>query len=155
MMGRTVPEVDVNEDETAIPLPAPRKRGVVGRVGCVGALLLWLIVILFPAFLLVLAVQGEVTVWHGSDVPEPGLHPLLQVNLLMEIQTRGVSITTSTPSTQPGDLTCMQTEVRFVLWQGTGDNVGYCDCYTRANAQAPWQFVRMGQGACAVLSTKD
>jgi hypothetical protein len=163
MSGKVVPGMPDKPDQAPLP-PAPtetqadnaeapqviyvgQRRAFVRRIGCGFAVILWAVFMLIPGFLLLLAVQNEVIIWHGSSVPEPEAHPLLQVKLLMEIQTRGVSITTSQPQTSANNQTCMQTHVRYVLWQGQGENVSYCDCYTRLEGGA-WQFMSTASGNC-------
>jgi hypothetical protein len=163
MSGKVVPGMPDKPDHLPTP-PAPtetqaenaeapqviyvgQRRAVVRRVGCGVAVILWALFMLIPGFLLLLAVQNEVIIWHGSGVPEPEAHPLLQVKLLMEIQTRGVSITTSSLQAGANHQTCMQTHVRYVLWQGQGENVSYCDCYTRAEGDT-WQFISTVSGSC-------
>jgi hypothetical protein len=42
----------------------------------------------------------------------------------------------------------MQTDVRYFLWEGEGENATYCDCYQRANADAPWGYRGSTPGAC-------
>ncbi|MBC8171971.1 MAG: hypothetical protein H7X77_09870 [Anaerolineae bacterium] len=126
-----------------------RRRAYAGRLGCAGLVLAWALCLLIPGVLMYLAVQGEIAIWHGSSVPEWEQHPLLQVKLLMEIETRGISITTSTSITLPADVTCMQTDVRFVLWQGSGDNVNYCDCYQGDESGKVWQLISTIRGVCS------
>ncbi|HEX2622673.1 MAG TPA: hypothetical protein VHL11_21080 [Phototrophicaceae bacterium] len=142
------PEPEVIESETPAIVYVGRRQAYIRRAGCGCAVLLWALFLLIPGFLLVLATQGEVVVWHENSVPEPALHPLLQVKLLMEVETRGLNITTSTPVNKPDNLTCMQTEVRFVLWQGNGNNVSYCDCYQREGDKQPWTLISTVSGTC-------
>lgn len=142
---REVPVIEKNEPTI---IYVGRRKAYAKRAGCGAAVLLWIVVLLIPAFLFLLAVQGEVALWHGGDVPEGGSHPLLQVKLLMEIETRGLNITSSNVVKPEEGLTCMQTHVRYVLWQGEGSNVSYCDCYTRESDEAAWELVTTNEGSC-------
>lgn len=137
-----------NTEEQPEIIYVGQRRAYTRRFGCGLAVLAWLLVLLIPGFLFLLAIQGEIVLWHGGDVPASESHPLLQVKLLMEIETRGLNITRSTPVTQSESETCMQTVVSYLLWQGEGSNVSYCDCYERANET--WQLTSTGDGSCAV-----
>jgi hypothetical protein len=136
-----------NADETIVVKERLTPRGCAWRFGCVAV---WLPLILLPLCLFVIAVQGEVALWHGPEFPESAEHPFLQAKLQMDIDTRGLNITRSyvSSSNAADTAVCVQTSVRFVLWQGDGPPVDYCDCYRRSTAEQPWTFdVRM-QGLC-------
>lgn len=124
-------------------------RRILGRLGCFVGVSLWVIVLLIPGFLFLLAIEGEIAVWHGAGFPEPEAHPLLQVKLLMEIDTRGLNITASHISHETSTAACVQTNVNYVLWQGEGEPASYCDCYTRPDASASWALSETYPGACA------
>jgi hypothetical protein len=134
------------EGEEAV-LAAPR-RGILGRLGCAGALVIWFTLLLTPIMLIVLAAQGEIGLWYGGSVPDSEAHPLLQVRLLMDIENQGFSLTHSSIRAQNDTSTCMQTDVRYFLWEGEGEDATYCDCYHRANADAPWDYLASSLGAC-------
>jgi hypothetical protein len=125
---------------------APPRQGLFGRIGCGIAVVLWFIVILLPACLLVMAIQGEIALWHGGDFPEGESHPFLQAKLLMDADNRGINFTSSSLVDIPGDQVCVQTHVRYILWQGRGENVSYCDCYMRENEN--WRFIESTRGNC-------
>jgi hypothetical protein len=138
---------DANADEPIVVKQKLTPRGCAWRLGCV---MIWLPFMLLPMCLLVLAVQGEVALWHNTQFPDGEEHPFLQAKLQMDIDTRGLNITRSYISSGNADNTavCVQTSVRFVLWQGTGDPVDYCDCYARDSADGPWNFETRAQGIC-------
>lgn len=122
-------------------------RGCAWRLGC---LLVWLPLMLLPLCLFVMAVQGEVALWHGQSFPESAEHPYLQAKLQMDIDTRGLNVTRSyiSNSNSADTAVCVQTNVRFVLWQGSGEPVDYCDCYIRDSAEQPWSFDTRSPGLC-------
>lgn len=136
-----------NEETMEAELPAPQ-RGCLGRLGCGAIFFIWLFFILLPTFLLILAFQGEIGFWHGGDMPEPEAHPMLLVRLVMDIENQGFSVTSSSVSEQTETAICVQTHVRFLLWEGDGDSVGYCDCYTRASARTSWLYNTSTPGSC-------
>jgi hypothetical protein len=139
-------EVPAVEDLPPEVIYVGRRSAYLKRAGCGLAVLLWMVVLLIPGLFFLLAIQGEVALWHGAGVPEPEAHPLLQVKLLMEVETRGLNITRSVPIIQSNDVTCMQTSVNYLLWQGEGNNVSYCDCYRRNGEM--WEFISTNEGNC-------
>lgn len=134
--------------ETTNPPPPSRfGRGCLWRLGC---LTIWLPLILLPLLLFMLAVQGEVALWHSGSFPAGEEHPALQAKLLMEIDTRGLNVTRSYIATSSADnnAACVQTVVRFVLWQGASTPADYCDCYAREASDAPWVLQSTAAGQC-------
>lgn len=132
------------------PIIFKQKMGVRGCAWRLGCLAVWLPLILLPLFFLILATQGEFALWHAESFPDGDEHPFLQAKLLMEIDTRGLNVTRSYISSANAQDTavCVQTNVRFLLWQGEGMPVDYCDCYTRDAAEDPWGFQARAQGVC-------
>lgn len=122
----------------------PRRAHPLRRLGCGVLLVLWFIVLLAPCGLLMMAVNGEIALSQGEL---PGQQ--FRMWLIMEADERGVGI--SSTSTQVTDEThiCVQTDGRFVLWQGSADPIHYCECFTRSTAQDEWSFSQMNEGACA------
>lgn len=122
----------------------PRRRSPLGRLGCGCALAVWFLLILTPCALGILATQGEITVNLGSA---PGQQ--LRVWLIMEPDERGIGVSSPARVTTSGDTgMCMQTDVRYLLWEGEAESVSYCECYERASADASWVFVPSEPDAC-------
>lgn len=137
------PELD--SVPAAAATPASRRRRPLRRIGCIAALVIWFAILLLPCFIFTLAMRGEITVSMG-DMPDQAL----RIWLIMEIEQRGVGI--STPSVHQGaeGAACLQTDVRYFLWQGeAAEPVAYCECYTREDGAANWSYVRTLQGGCA------
>ncbi|MCU0466943.1 MAG: hypothetical protein MUF38_20555 [Anaerolineae bacterium] len=119
-------------------------RGLAWRAGCIA---IWLPLILLPFVLLILAANGEIVISNGGDMPEPEAHPWLRATLIMEIDTRGLNITRSSiASRDEGGLTCVQTDVSFLLWQGEGEPARYCDCYEQVGEA--WSLVSTESVTC-------
>ncbi len=130
--------------ETLVVKEKMTLRGLVWRAGCI---VIWLPLILLPIVMFNLATSGEIVFWHGAGMPEPASHPWLRASLMMEIDTRGLNITRSSfASTSADGLTCVQTDVSFVLWAGTGEPVRYCDCYQKSGDV--WTLTATAAGAC-------
>lgn len=126
----------------------PKKRSLARRIGCGFLLVIWLFILLLPLGFFILAVDGEITLSHRGDVPEKHAHPRLQVRLITEIDYRGLQIT-NTSVNRADDLNlCIQTDVRYLLWQGEGEPATYCDCYLRSDQEEDWQFDTTNPGQC-------
>ncbi len=140
------PEVEFESSESELPsAPAPRRRGPLRRIGCGLILALWFLLLLTPCALVYLATKGEVTIPTGSV---PGQE--VRLWLMTEDRNRGIGISTASVSGGNGTTDiCLQTDVRYLLWAGHGDNSTYCECYTRPGADASWTSAAATvQGAC-------
>jgi hypothetical protein len=135
-----------------------RRSAYAKRFGCGAAVLIWVLIMLIPLALFILAVQGEITVSHGNRVPEPDAHPLLQVRILSEVRNAGIVITTSSVASQSTEAdesrACMLTHVRYLLWEGEGQNASYCDCYVRpadSTSNNDWSYSGTSQNTCEAI----
>lgn len=131
-------------DQTDAPVEptAPRKRTLLGRIGCVLGLLIWAVLIFMPCIIGILVTQGEINIGLGSA---PGQN--LRIWLIMEPDERGIGI--SSPSVQQnGNQICVQTDVRYLLWMGSEEPSTYCDCYTRTAADTEWEYTETSLGRC-------
>jgi hypothetical protein len=125
-----------------------KRPGLRWRAGCVLVLLIWLAVMMLPLGLIVLAVEGNITIAHGGDIPNPHEHPRMRLNLIMEIDFRGISVTRSALIHNGENDLCVQTAVNFVLWEGDGEPATFCDCYVRPEPDANWERVSTTTAAC-------
>lgn len=126
---------------------APVRRNPLKRLGCLLLLMLWFALLLFPCGLFYLAANGEIRLQH-SDIPQPHAHPLLLISLISEQTERGLRIESSS-SIAKDPLLCVETAVRFVLWQSSGgdQDARYCDCYARG-ADDNWILNDTSAGVC-------
>jgi len=128
-------------------VPAKR-RSPLRRAGCALLIVLWFTFLLTPLLLFVLAIEGEITIAHGAGIPDRHEHPRLQIALVMEVDFRGLRITNSTID-RPGDNEMrVQTNVRFLLWQGEGEPASFCDRYRRESPESSWQLESTVMGSC-------
>lgn len=129
-----------------LPEPQPvRRRSPLRRLGCGILLVLWFLVLLTPCGLFMLASRGELTLDLGSA---PGQSA--RIWLVMEPDERGIGL--SLPTVHSGadaDSMCVQTDVRYFLWQGEAEPLSYCDCYRRDDARADWIYLETLQGMCS------
>lgn len=128
---------------TTLILP-PKRRTPLQRLGCAFGLLVWLLVLLTPCFLIVLAAQNEIAITL-SDVPGHAL----RIWLVNEAEERGIAISRpNLVSQSDASQVCLQTRIDFVLWMGRGNPASYCECFTRESSNSLWQFVSTQQGNC-------
>jgi len=138
-----------NEQNTDLPIKA--KRSLLSRIGCTFFLAIWFVILLTPCALLYLASSGEIRISH-SDIPDSYDHPRLSIELVTEVESRGLRIVNSSvvDNDLNDDLMCVQTNVRFLLWQTDEDNqdVSFCDCYERAPTESNWTFTQTQPDRC-------
>jgi ABC-type Fe3+ transport system permease subunit len=121
------------ENHLQMTAPARRSRPL-RRVGCAMLLVIWLLALLLPCFLIVLATQQEIIIAQGEL---PGQE--FRVRLIMDIDQRGIGLwTTRTVDGAAGDI-CLITTVGYILWEGEGEPAEYCVCYTRTVSESAWQ----------------
>jgi hypothetical protein len=126
------------------------RRSLLGRLGCYCALLIWGVAILSPCFIIALVSQGEITITLGSA---PG--HTLRIWLIDEADNRGLAVSRPTLVTAHDDrAVCVQTDVGFVLWLGQAEGNRFCECYTRSDSSAEWQFSSGNQGNCVPPDTQ-
>lgn len=125
-----------------------KKRTPLQRVGCAVLIIIWFVIMLIPMALIILAIEGNITVHHGRSVPDRHEHPRLQIRLITELDYRGFQITNSTLDQDSEANLCIQTNVRYILWQGDGEDAQFCDCYSRENPDRDWQFTGTTSGRC-------
>lgn len=116
-----------------------KKRNPLRIVLRVVIIVMWFLILLLPLVFFALAIQGDITIARGG-IPDSHEHPLLQLSLISEVDSRGLRITTTSIS-KPDELNlCVQTNVRFALWEGEGESASFCDCYVRQDSISEWQF---------------
>ncbi len=131
----------LDESPQAQPQVMVVRRPWYRRVGCLIALLIWLMVMLLPCFFLALAFQQEIVITQG-DAP----NQVLRIWLINEVRDRGFGI--SSTSVHPGlqnSGVCVQTDVRFILWVGDSPPTSYCECYALSSEELEITSVQQGQ----------
>jgi hypothetical protein len=135
-----------------------KKRSPLSRIGCGVLLVIWFIILFLPLTMFVLAQQGQITISHSGGVPDKHEHPLFRVQLISNVaddgtQQSGLAFTTSSLDRDENTL-CIETNVRYLMWAGSGEPARYYDIYERANADADWVYVfpqgeaETRQGSC-------
>lgn len=139
----------MSEQEQMQPI-VERRVSWTSRFGCFFGVILWSILMLIPGFFCVLAFQGEIALWHGSNIPDPTEHPVIQVKLISEIDASGLIITRSYVATDADDNVCVESDISYLLWDGADENqnVKYCQCYLRVDDGVRWLYQGSTSGAC-------
>jgi hypothetical protein len=125
-------------------LSALNFRRILRRFGCGLLLVIWFAILLTPCIVVPLLSQGEILLTH-SDVPGHST----RIWLIQDARSRGVAFWTSRRvdiQNNPNQTVCTITDVRFVMWQGSGAPNHYCSCYTRQNDR--WSSATEGSDAC-------
>ena len=124
------------------------RRSPLRRLGCLVLLLVWAVVMLIPFAFLIVAIRGEITILYGVNIPDRYEHPRIQIRLINEVDYRGFNVTNATLHYGRDNDLCIQTNVRFLLWQGEADAVEFCDCYTRNSDDDVWMLMNTSPGGC-------
>ena len=130
-----------------------QRRRPLRRIGCGVLIIVWFLILLLPLGLFILAINEEITISRGGDIPDAHEYPRLQLSLVMEVDYRGLRITDTSLHEDSNTRLCIQTNVRFLLWQGEGDPAKFCDCYTRDIAVDDWQLEATFADVCSVDGT--
>jgi hypothetical protein len=99
------------------------------RIGCLSMLIVWFVLMLSPCLLLTVIVRGEATL-PLSD--KPGHQ--IRMFKVFEDDVRGFGL--SWGSAEQGDSSddvCIKSHVRYFTWQGSGENVDFCQCYSHVD----------------------
>lgn len=111
------------------------------RLGCAVLLIPWLLCLSAPCLIIALVVQQEVVITY-SDLPNDAL----RIWTIEEPASRGIAVANSYRVEAPNGATCVITDVRFFLWQGSALPSHQCACYTRQ--ATTWQPLSTGAEAC-------
>lgn len=134
-------EMDAYYERSRRPLiTVPDSR--FGKLGCGLLVVIWFAVLMLPCAMFWLATGNAFTLNH-ANVPEPQEHPLLQVQLIMDVDNRGLQISRSSIQQSSETNLCVSSQVNYLLWASDGDdlNVAFCQCYDRETANDAWTFV--------------
>ncbi|MEM6285460.1 MAG: hypothetical protein AAF787_24935 [Chloroflexota bacterium] len=101
----------------------------------------WVIILLVPFLLVVLAMRGNVEVNLPGDVPEN-----LRVWMVMEKDQRGVAFSLPTVAERTDEELQVQTNVRYLLWEGANEALAYCSTYSRVDDS--WSLAGVSEVAC-------
>jgi hypothetical protein len=138
-------ELQQESPEIQSEASAPRRTNPLRRIGCILALVFWFALLLLPCFLIILATQNEIVISQGS-LPNQEI----RVMLIMEVEERGVMLSsTSTQSDAENNAICLQTNVSYLLWQGSAEPSAYCECYQQRQ-DSSYTPIELYAGNCTI-----
>jgi hypothetical protein len=119
------------------------------RSGCLILFLVWLALMAFPCTLVTLLVNRELT-YQRSDLPDHHL----RLFLLQQPDERGFGLergSIKSGSEEEGQY-CIVTTVNYLLWEGEGKDIHYCNCYEKIGEE--WSPTLVGGDEyCQALPT--
>lgn len=124
-----------------------KRRNPIRRIIVGFGVVIWFGVLLIPLFFFILAANGEFTIGHGN-IPERDSHPRLKVDLISEIDYRGLGFTRSVFLPTDELNSCVETHISYFLWEGEGEPAVYCECYIRESTDNDWQFTETITSSC-------
>lgn len=130
-------------DTPVLPELTTTRRRPLRRVGCIIGLLLWVLLMVAPCGLFLLATQGQFTLSLGSAP-----HQEARLWLINEARVRGLALSLPSVHQTAANGLCVQVDTHFLLWAGSGEPATFCECYTRANANADWTPTASYTGSC-------
>jgi hypothetical protein len=124
-------------------------RHPIGRLGCAVALLIWFALLLLPCGMIYLAMGNTIAIPNDS-IPEPEQHPLYEVQLIMEVENRGLKLSSSSIASEAETRLCIETTANYLLWQSdeTATNSQFCQCYQRRDTASSWRYIEQYAGHC-------
>jgi hypothetical protein len=125
-----------------VPAP-PKKVNWARRIGCGIALVFWFALLLLPSVFLILLFNNEITITTG-DAPDQQIY----IYLISEARERGIGVRTGSVASRDDTNVCVQTEQRYLLWQGTGEPATFCECYSRSSSSESWSLASSEPNAC-------
>lgn len=141
-------EMDEYYEQTRKPL-FNMPTSPIGKAIFAMLLLLWFALLMLPCGMLWLAVGNTITI-SRNNIPEPELHPRLEIQLIMDTDNRGLKFS-STGVSQADDLNlCVQNNINYFLWQNdeSAEPASYCQCYQREDIESEWEFIEQLETAC-------
>lgn len=94
------------------------------RLAYLVVLLLWLLLISLPFFAFTLSARKQFELGNPADT-------YLRIFVLQEKESEGIGVELGRPyGPAPA---CRQTDVRYFMWTGMGENTTYCQCVDEQN----------------------
>jgi hypothetical protein len=120
-----------------------------GRLACGLVLIVWFLFLLLPCAMIYLAMGNPITIPNGS-IPEPEQHPRFGIQLIMEIENRGLKLSSSSIASETETRLCIENRATYLLWEKdeTATDSQFCQCYERSSADAAWNYIEQYEGQC-------
>ena len=102
----------------------------------------WVIFMSIPILFVMMAIVGEFR-FQAIGVPKD---EVVRIWLVREPKERGFGFSIPSVVDRMDDELYVQTNVNYLLWQGTGESVSYCMGYQRSERE--WQQFSISEGKC-------
>jgi hypothetical protein len=136
------PQADTSDLE--VPIYRTPLSNLTRRCCCAGGLLFWIVLFITPCVCFVpLFVNSEVTLSYGG---RPGQE--VRLFRVSEDEARGFGLSWGNIDIENDDNSyCVQTEVRYLIWEGEATNVGFCQCYIQVTDDE-WNIAASFEDSC-------
>jgi hypothetical protein len=121
-----------------------RRKRILFWLGIAG----WVVVLMIPFSLVMLAVMGEFSFPVLGNFPDNRA----RVWMVMERDERGVAYSVPSVAAREETSLAVQTNVRYLLWEGENEALQYCQTYTRESSADAWALAGSSEGACGEAS---
>jgi hypothetical protein len=121
-----------------------RREIMVKRGLFYGGVLLWVVILLIPLSVMVLAIRGE----FRFNLPGNAPNREMRVWMVMEKDERGIAYSRPFVASREDLSIDVQTDVRYLLWEGEGEAISYCQSYNRESEAAGWELAGSTEGVC-------
>jgi hypothetical protein len=137
-LGRYEP--DPLEPETTYTRSQIRNRRILFWLG----IFVWVVILMIPLSVFMLSILGE------ASFSVPGNYPGNEVRIwmVMELDERGIAYSRPSIADRTDDSLSVQTTVRYMLWQGQGEHIQYCQVYERDDGDR-WTTSSNYEGPCS------
>lgn len=135
----TIDPADLPEQPTYSRQEVRRKR-ILFWVG----ITVWVLLLMIPFSFVMLAFVGEFSFVVPGNFPDNRA----RVWMVMEKDERGVAYSVPSVAARQDTSLQVQTNVRYLLWEGENEALQYCQTYTRDDTSAAWVFESSNEGTC-------
>ena len=133
-----------NPGDDSVTQTYSRRELIMKRVLFYAGVLLWVVILMIPLSVMVLAMRGE----FRFNLPGNAPNREMRIWMVMEKDNRGIAYSRPFVASRGDDVLAVQTDVRYLLWEGEGEAISYCQTYTREDANASWSMAESLEGAC-------
>lgn len=146
----TSPGETIVREEDGVVYVRTARATCLRRITCCGFIALSVFLFLFPCFILTIIVEGEVVYSTGDRAGEE-----VRFFQVMEDDTRGFGMSWGSVEQELEDGNyCIKTEVRYLVWEGDGDSLSYCECYTEVG-DGEWDVFEFRGSNCEEIAEPE
>lgn len=144
-MSNDVTEHEPQSQDNELPsagVQYTQREIITKRIMFVLGIVVWVLILSIPLILVSLSIVGEFSFQLPGDYPDNRL----RVWMVMEPRERGFAYSLPLVIEQSEDKLTVETNVRYMLWEGEGEHVIYCQRYNLVNEA--WSMSGQTEGEC-------